>query len=300
MTAVPVLFVPPSGPASRPWLTPDMFRAYPTWLDTDNLIPGGISGLQDDSLADALLAATDWAVGELGNMRLDAHLVSGEERRLRVQPGGRVLIQPSCVPVRAVVSISWGTDPSSLVTPALGTLSPLPGNDGWEVSFLPGWSCGSWVFVNWSYVAGFPSALLAAAASQSDPTVTVDDPTGILPGDTLRIFDPGASENLTVASAYVPAVPTIPPTPTPVPLAASVRNDHDEGTGITGMPRRALQAVIAYTVALLMREDVSGEEPVSPFGPTARTTSGSRGGQAAGLVNDARGWLGDFRPPLRN
>lgn len=300
MTAVPLLFIPPSGPASRPWLTPDMFRAYPTWMDTDNLIEGMQQGAQDDALADALLTASDWAVGELGDMRLDAHLVSGEERRLRVQPGGRVLIQPSCVPVRAVVSISWGTDPSSLVTPALGTLSVLPGNDGWEVSFLPGWSCGSWVFVNWSYVAGFPSALLAEAVSQGDSTVTVDDPTGVLPGDTLRIFDPGSSENLTVASSYVPAIPAIPPAPTAVPLAAVARKGHAEGTGITGMPRRVLQAVIAYTVALLMREDVSGEEPVSPFGPTARTTSGSRGGQAAGLVNDASGWIAKFRPPLRN
>jgi hypothetical protein len=300
MTAVPVLFVPPSGSASRPWLTPAMFKAYPTWLDTDNLINGGIAALQDDALYDALLAASDWAVGELGNMRLDAHLVSGEERQLRVQPGGRVLIQPFDVPVRAVISLSWGTDASSLNTPNLGDLGLRSGNNGWEVSFQPGWACGSGIFVTWSYVAGFPSALLAEAASPGDLTVTVDDPTGILPGDALRIYDPGGSEVLTVASSYVPAVPTIPPAPTAVPLAAAVRNDHAEGTGITGMPRRAMQAVIAYTVALLIREDVSGEEPVSPFGPTARTTSGSRGGQAAGLVNDARAWLADFRPPLRN
>lgn len=300
MTAEPLLVVPPSSPVSRAWLTPAMFRGFPTWMDVDNLIPGGVAGLQDDALADALLAATDWAGGELGNMRLDAHLVSGEQRRLRVQPDGRVLIQPYDVPVRAVISLSWGTDPSSLVTPALSALNVLPGNDGWEVSFQPGWCGGGWVYVNWSYVAGFPSALLAAAASKGDTSVTVDDPTGILPGEPLRIYDPGISEVLTVASSYVPLVPAVPPVQASIPLASAVRNSHADGTGITGMPRRALQSVIAYTVAVLLREDVSEEEPASPFGPSARTTSGSRGGQASGLVNDARRWIAAFRPPLRN
>jgi hypothetical protein len=66
------------------------------------------------------------------------------------------------------------------------------------------------------------------------------------------------------------------------------------------MPRKVLMAVIAYTVALLMREDVSAEEPASPFGPAARTTGSERGGAAAGLVNDARGWLRPYAPTLRS
>jgi hypothetical protein len=49
-----------------------------------------------------------------------------------------------------------------------------------------------------------------------------------------------------------------------------------------------------------MREDVSAEEPVSAFGPAARTTGGTRSGQAAGLVNDAIGWLSSYRPVLRS
>ena len=69
---------------------------------------------------------------------------------------------------------------------------------------------------------------------------------------------------------------------------------------MTGMPRRLLQAVIAYGVALLMREDVSDEEPASGFGPAARTTSGARGGAGAGLVNDAYGWLAPFKPTMRS
>jgi hypothetical protein len=49
-----------------------------------------------------------------------------------------------------------------------------------------------------------------------------------------------------------------------------------------------------------MRTDVSEEEPASPFGPAARTTSAPNGGQAGGLVNDARGWLAPYKPTLRS
>lgn len=169
---------------------------------------------------------------------------------------------------------------------------------GPAIQFGPRAGAPGQVYVSWSYVAGFPSTTLSAVTSGA-MSVTVADPTGILPGDTLRVYDPGLTEALTVSSSYVPSVPTVPPTPTEIPLAAATANAHVAGTGITGMPRKVLQAVIAYTVALLMREDVSAEEPASPFGPAARTTGSERGGQASGLVNDARGWLRPYAPTLR-
>jgi hypothetical protein len=156
------------------------------------------------------------------------------------------------------------------------------------------------VDVTWSYVAGFPFALLASPVTIGAMSVTVDDPSSILPGDVLRVYDPGQSEALTVAASYVPQVPTVPPALTTVPLAAAAQQSHAAGTGVTGFPRKALQSVIAYCVALLMRDDVSDEEPAAGFGPAARTTSGTRGGQASGLVNDAYGWLSYYRPTLRS
>ncbi|MGH3125736.1 MAG: hypothetical protein ACRDND_32570, partial [Streptosporangiaceae bacterium] len=300
-----------------PYVTPAMFRAYPTWLDLDNLIPGGVEGVQDDELADVLLAASDWAVGDvLEGMALHAHWVQGENRRTRTGAGGRVYIKPYDVPVRAVTALAWGVDPTLMNA---GTL-PDPSmwiEDGREVSFLPGGATASFTgpaiqfgprlrqdvqtYVNWSYVAGYPSTFLPSGCAADASTVTVADPAGILPGDTLRIYDPGLSEALTVAATYSPAMPTVPPTPTAVPLAGATAYTHAALTGVTGMPRRALQSVIAYGVALLMREDVSAEEPVGAFGPAARTAGSSqRGGQAAGLVNDAARWLSSFKPTLRS
>jgi hypothetical protein len=308
VTAIPVLVPPPSGQTWRPWLTPAMFRAYPHWLDLDDLIQGGPSAVQNDSLADVLLAATDWAVGELGEMRLDGHLVSGETTWARVLPTGRVTLMPRDIPVRAIVSLSVGWDPSSLTALPLPDPSMQFSADGRVVSFCPAsfpawpssraWRWSRELYVNWSYVAGFPSALLSAVTSGA-MSVTVDDPAGILPGEVLRVYDPGVTESLTVASSYVPQVPTIPPTATSIPLATATTYAHAAGTGITGFPRKALQALIAYGVALLMREDVSGEEPASGFGPDARTTAGTRGGIASGLVNDAYGWLNSYRQIIR-
>lgn len=314
MTAIPVLVPPPSAVLSRSYVTNGMFKGFPQWLDLDDLIPGGVAAVQDDALADVLLAASDWAVGACEEMPLHGHWVQGENTYAYVKGGGRAYVRPRHVPLRAITSMSWGGDPSSMMAVAL----PDPTmriDDNRRVSWRPG--AGAAVFsgpalqfgaraiapqridVTWSYVAGFPFGLLASPAAQGATSITVDDPSSILPGDVLRIYDPGQSEALTVAASYVPVIPAIPPAQTAVPLAAPAQHAHAAGTGVTGFPRKALQAVIAYGVALLMREDVSEEEPASGFGPAARTTGGGRGGLGAGLVNDAIGWLAPYRPTWR-
>lgn len=314
MAAIPVLVPPASGVLSQPYVTPGMFRAFPTWLDLDDLIPGGTESVQQDVLADVLLQASDWAVGECESMLLHAHYVQGEQLRTRAGNGGRIYLKPRDIPVRAITALSYGWDPQAMTSLGLPA-SSMWIEDGREVSFVPygGLSFtgpaiqfgpaprpGMEVYVNWSYIPGYPSTTLAAAVKSGDSSVTLTDPAGVLPGDTLRIYDPGQTEALTVAASYVPQVPTIPATPAAVPLAAGAGYAHALNTGVTEMPRRILQAVIAYGVALLMREDVADEEPVSGFGPAARTTAGERGGKAAGLVNDALGWLAPFRPTWRS
>lgn len=316
MTEIPVLVAPSSGVLSRPYVTAAMFRGFPTWLDLDDLIQGGAAALQDDSLDDVLLQASDWAVGEVEDMLLHAHVVTSERVRIRAGRGGRIALKPWDIPVRAVLSLACGWDPAALADLAL----PAPSmwiEDGREVTFTPhgGFDFtgprlqfgrapgrGMDTYVDWSYIAGFPSTVTAGAVTAGDMSITVGDPTGILPGDVLRCYDPGVSEAFTVAASYVPMVPTVPPTATSIPVAAAAQNAHAAGTGVTGMPRKILQAVIAYAVALLMREDVSDEEPAGDFGPAARTSGsgGERGGAASGLVNDARGWLNSYRPTFRS
>lgn len=314
--SIPTLVPPSSAVLSQPYVTPAMFRAYPTWLDTDNLVPGGVEAVQDDVLYDVLLAASDWAVGTpLEGMPLHGHWVQNENLRVPLKSSGRAVVRPRHVPIRAVTALSWGADPESMTAVSLPD-SSMWFEDGKRMSWRPGGGIAQFsgpalqfgpraalpgqIYVGCSYVAGFPLATLASSAAAGATSVTVPDPSSILPGDVLRIYDPGITEALTVASTYVPSLPTVPPTATPIPLAAATQYGHSAGTGLTGFPRKALQAVIAYGVALLMRDDVSEEEPASAFGPAARTTAAGRGGQAAGLVNDAYGWLAPYKPTLRS
>jgi hypothetical protein len=300
---------------TRAYLTTAMFKAYPHWLDLDNLVPGGIASVEDDVLADVLLAASDWAVGVVDDMPLHGHFVNGENVMGYVKTGGRAYVRPRHVPLRAITSMSWGADPSSMMAVSLPDGS-MRVDDNKRVSWIPGGGAAAFngpalqfgpraiapqkIWVTWSYLGGFPFALLSSPVISGATSITVDDPSSILPGDVLRCYDPGQSEAFTVAASYVPQVPTVPPTATSIPLAAAAASGHAAGTGVTGFPRKALQAVIAYGVAQLMREDVSAEEPSSPFGPAARTTAGGRGGQGSGLINDAYGWLQPYKPTLRS
>lgn len=322
---IPVLLPPPTAELAVPYLTPAGFTAYPTWLDVDNLVPGGLAAVQTAELEDVLLTASKWCCSVCENMRLDAHWVQGENQRTRASSGGRLFVRPRDIPIRAITAFSYGWAPQAMSSLALPD-SSMWVEDGREVSFRPGGSVGGFIgpalqfggaplpgqntWVTWSYVAGYPNTVLSAACNAAADSVTVTDPTGILPGDVLRIYDvgqpaagqpaPGASEAVTVASTYAPALPTVPPAPTSIPLAGTTTFAHVAGTGITGMPRDILQAVICYTVALLMREDVASEAPASPFGPAARMTGGERGGQAGSLLNDAYGWLERYAPVWRS
>jgi hypothetical protein len=319
--AVPVLIPPVSPPVlAQPYLTAAQFTAYPHWLDVDNLIPGAVLADQADTLTDVLIGASVWCDEQCGNMRLSAHYVQGEQQRARMSAAGRVYFRPRDIPLRQIVSLSYGYDPTAMIADVLPDPS-LWVEDGRQVSFAPGGSPQNFTgpaiqfgarlapevitYINWSYVPGFPSTVLTAGLTTSSTSVTVADPTGIMPGDVLRIYDQGspatgASEALTIAPTYVPQIPTVPPTPTAVPIVGNPAFAHASGTGITGMPRGILQAVICYTIAMLLREDVQSETPASRFGAGARTAgTKTRGGQAGGLINDAQQLLAPFAPVLR-
>ena len=152
-------------------------------------------------------------------MRLSAHYVQNENLTGRAA-GGRITLQPRDVPIRSVTALAYGWDPSCLVA------DTLPDNSMWVengrlVSFRPGGGIQQFtgpaiqfgpgpypqgrIFVQWSYVAGFPSTYLSSSCAAAASSVTLDDPTGVLPGDTLRIYRRGGdgsrrgqSEALTV------------------------------------------------------------------------------------------------------
>ena len=286
------------GLLTEPYVTVPEFRAAPTWIDSDDLIPGGTASKQDNELYNVLLRACaqiDTSIGQ----RLGGH-TAVEQLRARVDRRGLMSIHPSNNPVRAVTALSAGADPSSLT--ALTDLSgvwiedarqvllaaPVRGNWAGFLEFGTPTAPGGTAYVRITYTAGYASATLPAQATSGTSSLTVSAPLGIMPGDVLRIWDPGLEEAVTVGPGYVPGS-------TSVPLVSPLTQAHAAGAGVSGLPADLHQAVICYAVALLCRDDVSSDEPFAnaEFGPAARRSDA--GGQAGGLLDEAERLLMPYR-----
>ena len=294
----------PIAPADRllvaPYVTVPEFRAAPTWIDSDDLIPGGTADKQDDELFNVLLRASAWADNEVNpGFGLGASTVV-EQLRVRARRDGTVAIHPSKIPVRQVTGLAYGADPGNLtdmtdlsgvwIEDGRSIITAIPSRAGFAAAGLefgrP--SPGGQLYARMTYKAGYATTVLAASATTGAAQVTVADPAGIFPGDVLRIWDPGLEEAVTVAAGYAPGS-------TIAPLAGALTNAHATGAGISGLPAEAKQAIICYSVALLLREDVSSEEPFADaeFGPAARRSDA--GGRAGGLLGEAEDLLGPYR-----
>ncbi len=299
------------APTVHPYVTPAQFSTYPTWLDLDDLLPEGAANQQTNLLTDALLTATQWAINTCELMPLHAHLNS-ENVRARTNRVGRLVVKPSHIPVRQVVSFSYGWDPTAMASLTLPDASQWI-EDGRSVSYLMngtgltftgpaiqfGRAPAPWeeTYVSWTYVAGYVNTVLASSANAGATSLQFTDPTGLQPGNVVRIWDDQiGSEAVTISPTWTVPAPTWPPTPATVPISSATSFTHAAGVGVTDMPRDILQAVVMYAVSLLLREDVAGEEPFAgaPFGPVARKADS--GGHAGGLVSEAERMLAPYRP----
>lgn len=296
-----------------PYITTDEFLASPTWLDSQDLVPGGDEAAQSAELFNVLLKASGWA-NRIAEQTLAGHTVI-ESDRYPVDPeSGNVYIVPLNNPIRQVQALAYGSNFQSLSLMTITSTNPWierqeslivsPYTGGANLSSLqfgpPTAPNADFAYVQFKYVAGYCTTTLAAPAAEGDTQLTLADTTGLvaaqtggllgtIPGSVARLWDPGFEEAVQVADNWVVGT-------NPVLLATPLRFDHAAGAGVSEMPAELHQAIQALTVALLMREDVSYEEPFgqTPFGPSVRESHSE--GQAGGLVNNAREILTRYAP----
>jgi hypothetical protein len=303
----------PLGLLTQPYVSVAEFRAAPTWLDSDDLIPGGIQAAQDAELNNVLLRASSWADffgGATDRPWFGAHIVT-EQARARINKMGQIHLHPSDHPIRAITGLAYGADFQSLTLLADLTQTWVEDARGVVVSIVP-WR-GSWtgtlefgsssqpggmIFVQYQYVSGYANTTLSAPAAASAASITVKDPTGFQPqstgllgtlsGSTARLWDPGFEEAVSVGTGYTAGNPVI-------PLQSPLASAHAAGTLVSEFPAAVRQAIITYAVGLLCRDDVTAEEPFArtPYGPTARRSKS--GGKAGGLVSEAENLLKPYR-----
>lgn len=278
-----------------PYVSTAAFQAHPTYLDLGGLrveVPDPAA--QTGELNNILLKASAWADNQC-NQPLGAH-VKVQQFRQRLDRYGRLLVHADDNPVTAVTGLSWGYSPKALN--AVTDLSGVWVEDGRQIVVtLPGPSIPSGaglqfggvageMYVQLSYTAGFVATVLGAASTAAATSLTVVDPTGIVPGGQYRIWEPGVEETVTVSPAWMPPTTTVPPAATTVPLAAPTLFAHAEGHDFSGMPAEARTAVIQYATALLMRPDSAAEDefPNTSLGSDTRRNDPRDG---TGLIADA-------------
>jgi hypothetical protein len=277
-----------------PYVTAAEFAAHPTYLDLDDL-RSGISdpAAQTAELTNLLLMASAWADGEC-NQPLGAHQVVAQTPG-RTDRDGILRVHAFYGPVLSVSSLAYGRTPFSLMSTAAPQWAPEGETQNLLFPIGPGpWWPGARLSTSVTYVAGWVSTTLAAAASAGATSLTVTDPTGILPGATYRLWEPGAEESVTVSSAFVPPAVSAPAAPVPVPLAAPTVHDHTAGSGWSGLPSEIRLAVILYAVSQLMRPDTSSEDSYPDTSLSSGTREKDPRKDGSGLVAEAQRLLNPY------
>jgi hypothetical protein len=287
-----------------PFVTVNAFKAHPTFLDLLNLRSGDSSlADQTEQLNEILLEASNWA-DNVCEQPLEAH-VATDNRRIRVDRYGRIIHKPFNIPVVSVTSISVGTYPNSLSALSTATIwiedareiiayaQPLALTSNVGPLQFGTLSQGVEQYTQWTYVAGYANTLLASTVTSGVSSIPVQDATGIVAGQTLRIMDPGSREAVTVASSYVPATGA-----TSVPLVSPTQFAHNVTSGpigVSALPPDVHLAVIMYSVAILLRRSDTPANTAFPGSLSKPSINGGRTNNGENLVAEAEAILAPYK-----
>lgn len=170
------------------YITCEEYKAQPTALQTNNLVPGGLQAVQDAQLASLILKASRqidiWAL-----QPLYATASSQNDESVRIRSGDLIL-RAQQDRVKQVTALAWGVQWTALTT----LLSPAcfieedhvrvqlsTGSTAWSgsLNINTPTNYGS-AFATWSLIAGWATTRLTNACLSSDTSIIVDNPNGIV------------------------------------------------------------------------------------------------------------------------
>lgn len=233
------------------YLTIEEYRAAPTALATNNLVPGKDQATQDNELA-AIIKRASTFLDNTARQKLYATSARQNEQ-VRIKDGYFVL-RAYQDRVKSIDAFSWGATPTSLTAAA----TPIPTSSYFveenRVLFIAGAPGVQWVgslnmlatpisgsvWASWMYTAGWFTTRLAAPAIVGATTVTVEDPTGIQPGAYLRLIDGARVADAQVSPSYTPGSAT-------VQLFSALLEAFPAGAGFTEVEGDAKEACILAT-----------------------------------------------------
>jgi hypothetical protein len=246
------------------YLTCEEYRAAPTALNTNNLVPGSPQADQDNELAGIIARASRW-IDNTARQPLYATQTVNQNEKARVDSDGFVVLKARQDRVKSVDTFAWGLNFLSLttVTPPIPTgqyfveenrtLFSLSGSGVQFVGSLGFLAVPRYgdVTVQWSYTAGWVTTRLATAASLGATSVQVELATGIQPGLATRIVAGDAQANVQVASTYTAGSTT-------VALAAPLAAAQPAGAWFGEVPDDIKEACILATTHYIKQRKGAG------------------------------------------
>lgn len=256
------------------YITCEEYRAAPTALNTNNLIPGASQPQQDAELA-TLIEEASRKLDEWAWQPLYATPGAQQDSNVRVKDGSAVL-RAHQDRVKAVTSFAWGstwtslttlTNPSVWIEENRAQVSLSGAGLTWSGSLNLNQPLWGTVFASWSYVAGWVTTRLSNPQNIGDTTITVDNPTGIVgvttpgvPATYLRL-SAGAVKNTYMVQSVAGGVAT---------LATPLVEAWPAGAGASEVPMdvaKACQKVVSHYI-----KERSGTGVVMSRTPVAATT----------------------------
>lgn len=247
---MPIAPVPNSTMGSpKPYLTVAELKRSPIYTQLQKLVPNSSDADRDAELGRIILRISAMINSEV-NQNLAA-TADDEYGEVVVSQDGNLRIHTRSNPIISVQSISIGQDPYSMT--ALTDLSHLI-LDPWRITIPRGSNQlssgnlpmlafgrpGQRLWAQWSYINGYPVTTLTAAAAVGDTSITVDDVTGIIAGQTLLTIEDGKWLENIVPTAVNGNVLTVPP----------LQNAHQAGTGVSALPDDIKNAVLTLVSRL--------------------------------------------------
>jgi len=273
-----------SGGMVEPYVSLSEVKFSPTAsaIDFTNLIENASQAVQDRALSELIVRASSkadsYTMGVYGSLCATSNTENG---RYYMNRAGQIVINPYFTPILAVQSFSAGWGPGDGLQPitlstsncaiertqfiitSQSTMGLYFGNLGIVGGNM---QSGTEIFCQWTYVNGWANSFTNATSNAGATTISVNNVTGIFPGQNLTIWDGQKDEYVQVSPSWVPGVTTL-------TFTNPLKYAHGSGVNISALPASVKQAVIHFVVALI-KERGQGGLVLNEIGePTAVSSS---------------------------
>jgi len=276
-----------SGGMVEPYVSLNEVKFSPTAsaIDFTNLIENASQAVQDRALSELIVRASSkadaYTMGVYGSLCATSNTENG---RYYMNRAGQIVINPYFTPILAVQSFSAGWGPgdglqniqlstsncaierTQFIITSQSTMGLYFGNLGIVGGNM---QSGTEIFCQWTYINGWANSFTNTTSNAGATSVSVNNVTGIFPGQNLTIWDGQKDEYVQVATTWTPGNTTL-------TFTNPLKYAHGSGVNISALPASVKQAVIHFVVALIKERGQGGlvlNEIGEPTSVSSRTES---------------------------